>query len=152
MTETKSDALAVEVSRVLPASCQRVFDAWRNPAMLEKWWHKSEKYVCSFAEVDFREGGSYRLGMRFVEKAEPYVCYGEYREIEEPTKIVFTWNWEKTMEGVDSIVTITLKELGPEETELTLRHEQLPDNEAGKQHKEGWTDVLNTLAGVLASE
>jgi hypothetical protein len=37
-----------------------------------------------------------------------------------------------------------------EQTELTLRHSGVPDVEMGRQHKEGWTWVLSTLAERFA--
>jgi hypothetical protein len=42
-------------------------------------------------------------------------------------------------------VTVTLQPDG-EATKVTLRHANLPDDDMGRQHQEGWTWYLNTLA------
>jgi hypothetical protein len=38
-----------------------------------------------------------------------------------------------------------------DETEVTLRHSGIPDDEMGLQHKDGWTWVLSALADALAA-
>jgi hypothetical protein len=38
-----------------------------------------------------------------------------------------------------------------EQTEVTLRHAGVPDDELGRQHKEGWTWILSALADALAA-
>ncbi len=61
--------------------------------------------------MDFREGGTYRFCMRSPEGVDHWV-WGEYEEIVEPERIVFTWNrtdahgnpWSNT------VMTITLDE------------------------------------------
>jgi len=47
--------------------------------------------------------------------------------------------------GVESVVAVTFEPRGTG-TEVTLRHSGVPDDEMGRQHKDGWTWVLSTLA------
>jgi hypothetical protein len=47
--------------------------------------------------------------------------------------------------GLESVVTVTLEARG-EDTEVTLRHAGVPDDEMGHKHKEGWAWTLNMLA------
>ena len=47
--------------------------------------------------------------------------------------------------GLESIVTVTL-ESRDGGTEITLRHANVPDDELGRSHKDGWSWYLNTLA------
>jgi len=51
--------------------------------------------------------------------------------------------------GAESVVTVTLQQSG-DQTDVTLRHAGVPDDELGHQHKEGWTWILNALADALA--
>ena len=48
-------------------------------------------------------------------------------------------------QGVESVVTVTFEALG-DETEVTLRHAKVPDDEMGRRHAEGWAWMLDILA------
>ena len=63
--------------------------------------------------------------------------------------VEFTWMSEGT-KGAESVVTVTLQQSG-DQTDVTLRHAGVPDDELGHQHKEGWTWILNALADALAA-
>jgi hypothetical protein len=52
--------------------------------------------------------------------------------------------------GAESVVDVTLQ-ARRDETEVTLRHSGIPDDEMGLQHKDGWTWVLSALADALAA-
>ena len=52
--------------------------------------------------------------------------------------------------GAEPIVTVTMEGSG-NQTEVTLRHSAVPDDEMGRQHKDGWAWVLSALADALAS-
>jgi hypothetical protein len=64
--------------------------------------------------------------------------------------IEHTWMSEGT-KGAESVVTITLEPRG-EETEFTLRHSGVPDDEMGRKHKQGWEWILSMLAQGLAAK
>jgi hypothetical protein len=55
-----------------------------------------------------------------------------------------TW-MSKATRGEESVVTTIFQPLG-DETEVTLIHSGVPDDEMGRRHAEGWTWMLNTLA------
>lgn len=141
----------IELRRILPASCQRVFDAWRKPEALQHWWGPTDNYAFAEAKIDFRVGGTYEISMRVVNKDIVRTCYGEYLEINEPTRLAFTWNWKHDETPMNSVVSLDFIELGPNKTELVLRHEKLPDTELGKSHKEGWNGVFGKLEKYLAT-
>jgi Activator of Hsp90 ATPase homolog 1-like protein len=65
-------------------------------------------------------------------------------KIERPQQVEYTWMSEAT-KGVESIVALTFQAQG-EQTEVTLRHTGVPDDEMGCQHHDGWTWVLSILA------
>lgn len=63
-------------------------------------------------------------------------------------KLVFTWEWPGSAER-ESLVTFLLRPLDGG-TELTLIHEQLPDEAARESHHLGWSgwfDKLDTFLG-----
>jgi hypothetical protein len=52
--------------------------------------------------------------------------------------------------GAESTVTVTMEARG-DQTEVTLVHSGVPDDEMGRQHKDGWTWVLSMLANSIAA-
>jgi uncharacterized protein YndB with AHSA1/START domain len=75
---------------------------------------------------------------------------GEYRVIEPPSKIVFSWNIEPPDEhaGIRSEVTITLTPDGSG-TRLLIRHQQLTEAGAARRHAEGWRGAIDQLTAML---
>ena len=53
--------------------------------------------------------------------------------------------------GAESVVTVTMEPHG-DGTEVTLHHSGVPDDEMGRQHKDGWTWILSTLAEGCGSQ
>jgi hypothetical protein len=52
--------------------------------------------------------------------------------------------------GLESTVTVTIDARG-EQTEVTIRHSGVPDDEMGRQHQEGWTWMLSAIADGFAA-
>ncbi len=134
------------ISKTIPASIETVFEAWLNPQALAKFIKPMDGMADCKVEVDAREGGSFLIVMKAGDKELPH--RGEYRTIQRFEKLVFTWISDHT--GSDSIVTLTFKDCGPQETELTLHHEGLPSEEARNNHEGGWIGILEQLTGFVA--
>lgn len=56
---------------------------------------------------------------------------------------MLTWQWREMPER-ESLVTFLLEPIDGD-TELTLIHEQLPDEETRKSHVAGWNGLLDKL-------
>ena len=129
--------------RVLRAPATRIFDAWTNPSAMAVWM---TPVGSASADVDLRVGGSFRLVM-----ADEHLSIehsGEYRVIDRPRLLVFTWRSEFT--GMrDTLVTVRLTERTPSETELELTHEFATSGEA-ESHAGGWGQILSRLEGYLS--
>ena len=136
---------SVRVVRRLPARPEEVFDAWIDAESLRVWMCPGATHVAS-AEVDPRVGGKFRIVMRAAQGDVEHS--GRYREIRRPERLVFTWASNNTG-GRETLVTIELRPQGAE-TELTLTHEGLADEDARTRHRAGWTSIVEKLAGVLA--
>jgi hypothetical protein len=50
--------------------------------------------------------------------------------------------------GAESVALVTTEARG-DQTEVTIRHSGVLDDEMGRQHKDGWTWMLSTLAEGL---
>ena len=89
-----------------------------------------------------RSWTAFYLGVKHEGRTWPH--YGRFVLIERPHQVQYTWVSEAT-KGVESVVVVTFQPRG-DQTEVTLRHSGVPNDEMGHQHQEGWTWVLSMLA------
>lgn len=76
---------------------------------------------------------------------------GEYLEIEKPKKLVYTWLWEGSPpETHTTTVTILLKKVGENKTEVTLIHTGFADENMKKDHNQGWEPTFRRLEKFLS--
>lgn len=130
----------VKLVKHLKAPRSKVFEALTRPESILQWWGVDAGSTLR-AETDLRPGGRYSIVFRMLDGSE-HNPTGVYKEVVPDAKLVFTWEWPERPEW-DSQVTIELRsiDLG---TELTLTHENLPD-EAAESHEAGWTGLLQKL-------
>jgi uncharacterized protein YndB with AHSA1/START domain len=132
----------VVVERILHAPRTRVFRAWTDPALLEKWFSPVDRTTVG-VEANAVIGGRYRIGMRGPNGAVNYVS-GIYIEIEPPQRLVFTWAWETDPPGGESLVTIEFFEQG-DATRLVITHQKLETAQDRESHLHGWESCLQHL-------
>jgi len=138
----------VVVERTLAASRERVFRAWTDPGLMEKWFSPMDKTTVG-VEANVVEGGKYRIGMRGQDGVVSYVS-GRYIEIEPPRRLVFTWAWETEPPGVESLVTIEFFEQG-DSTRLVLTHQKLETQQDRDSHRRGWEGCLQHLEQIIVN-
>lgn len=95
------------VTRVFDAPREVLFEAHTKCEHLEQWWGP-RGYTLAACEMDFRPGGSYRFVHRDPD-GEEYAFRGQYREIQPPDRLVYTFEWEG-MPGHISVETGTFTE------------------------------------------
>lgn len=134
------------ITRVIPASRERVFDAWTNEEVIKKWFCPSAGMSIPVADVDAREGGEYRIVMQNKDD-ETYSPSGVYEKVSPVDQLIFSWKWADS-ELVTRVI-IDLRELSESETELTLTHEGFPETEIRDKHSEGWTGCLDRLTSLF---
>ncbi len=86
--EVDRDKLEVRISRVFNASPERLWQAFIDPEQIPKWWDKT-----TVDKHDLKVGGTWR----FVSKDEDgkvHAFSGVFKEIDEPRKIVRTFEYE----------------------------------------------------------
>lgn len=134
---------ALRMERSFAAAPEAVFDAWTAPEVLRRWWAAGADWDCPAAEVDLTVGGRYRLAMHDPASGNVHTVGGEYREIERPDRLVYTWRWE--MPGAsESLVTVEFVGDG-ERTNVVLVHEGLESDDSRAQHEHGWSACLDNL-------
>ena len=87
---------SLQVKRHLDASPKQVYRAWTDPEQLARWFAPSPDFGVVIHELDPRAGGGYHIEMRAPDGAS-HVAVGEYRELEAPRRLAFTWRWEGSL-------------------------------------------------------
>lgn len=128
----------LELTRLIPASPAEAFDGWLDPACPGTPWINAAKLILD-PTVD---GLYYWLFINESGLEKPH--YGRFTILDRPFKIQYTWMSMHTR-GLESLVTVTFQEKG-DDTLMTLRHDNLPDDEFGKGHETGWERLLNRFA------
>jgi uncharacterized protein YndB with AHSA1/START domain len=135
-----SDAIVQEITINAPAD--RIFEALTNPEERIKWWGSEGRFQVREFESDLRPGGKWTMrGMGMGEK--PFLVTGEYREIERPTLLAFTWRPDWYEEATESLVRWELKESNGV-TVVRLTHSGLTTETARTSHR-GWPQILEWL-------
>jgi len=132
----------ITVTRTIPASAEKVFDVWIDQNSPGGPWFGAERVI-----LDPVVDGLFYFAHKHEGRIWPH--YGRFTKVNRPRLVEYTWMSEAT-KGAESVVTLTLEPRG-EQTEVTLRHSGVPDDELGRRHKEGWTWILSALADAFAS-
>ena len=137
---------SLALKRRLKAPPEAVYEAWTKPEKMIRWWGNTG-HKTPIAETDLRVGGRFRVQF-WTPDDEHHSVSGVYREIEPPTRLVFSWAWQSTPER-ESQVTVDLKP-DNDGTILTLTHEQFFSEQARDDHRGGWSMALDKLEKVFA--
>jgi uncharacterized protein YndB with AHSA1/START domain len=144
------DQLTLRLQRLLPGTRERVFGACTKPAELAEWWGP-QGFTTRRIELDLRVGGRYRIAMQPPD-GEPFHLSGEFRAIDPPTLLEYTFVWEPPdPDDRETIVTVSIRGLG-ESTELGLIQSGFATEGRRALHEAGWTESLDRLQVWLSSQ
>jgi glutathione S-transferase len=138
------------IERTFNAPAQRVFDAFTSEEVMRRWWHAGADWETPEASVDLRIGGEVRVVMRNPHADVSYGGGGVYTEIDPPARLAFTWIWDDDDEHTEQLIVIDFDESGGS-THVTFSHQNLWNEEAVRNHREGWTAALDNLERVLGA-
>jgi len=130
---------SVTIVRRIKASPAKVWAAITQPDQMIQWWGPDAGPTLR-ADVDVRPGGRFSVVFRLL-NGDEHNPTGIYREVIPERKLVFTWDLPGERE---SLVTFLLEPIEGG-TELTLRHEHLPDEAQLESHEQGWIGLLDKL-------
>ena len=139
-----SDQLLI-VRREMPAPVAHVFDALTKPELIAKWFFAGPDWSARI-ETTAESGAPYLLEMIEPGGAVTKI-WGEFREIDPPKRLVFTWNSEI---AEDTVVTIELTPGKNDTTTLVLYH-ALPEI-LQPVHTAGWNGCLENLLRYLRTK
>lgn len=138
----------LRLSRIIQAPVSKVFEAWTQPEHMQNWCCPDPAGKLDI-DQDFRVGGKFRIRMNMTD-GKTATAYGEYKEIDAPNRVAYTWEWEEEEHhmDVDTLITVEFVEKDGG-TEVQMTHEGIPHVEARDGHDEGWKLCLDRLVRVF---
>jgi len=143
-------AEAIYIERTYDAPAEAVFDAWTDERVLRRWFHAQRDWTTSEASVDLRIGGAVRVVMHDPVKGEDHGGGGHYTEVDRPTRLAFTWTWDR--DHRETLIEIDFEASAGGGTTVRFTHSNLRDLEAARNHEEGWGNCFDNLERALAGE
>jgi uncharacterized protein YndB with AHSA1/START domain len=138
----RDDTIVQEVTIKAPA--KRIFSALTRPEELLKWWAAEGKFQIMHAECDLQPGGKWRMQVAGKSAAEAPVStvYGEYRTIDPPRVLTYTW----IREHEDYPETLVRWDLEEKDGYTTVRvtHSGLV-SEGLRARNSGWPVIVGLL-------
>lgn len=141
-------ALMVKTAKSFPVTAEQLYNAWTNPDQLKQWWKPMGN---SLKEVinDLKQGGT----VRYIFNDNKLVISGEYLEVKENEKLVYTWKWELPHDAVRNAeykLAVNFVNKG-DGSEINVLQENFETEESMLPHQEGWEKGLNDLENFLTS-
>jgi len=141
-TAMKTDEAIVQ-EIVIESSAERIFQALTKPGELVKWWGIPGRFQATAVESDLRPGGRWK--MTVAAGGGTSSVSGEYREIERPHLLVFTWIREE--DAVETVVRWELEE-SDGVTRVRVTHSGLM-TERLRTRNDGWPMIVGLLRSYL---
>jgi uncharacterized protein YndB with AHSA1/START domain len=144
--EVDKDKLEVRIKRLFDATPERMWKAYTDPADLAQWWDNTK-----IETNDVRVGGKWRY-VSTDDDGKVHAFRGEFKELEEPRKIVRTFEYEPWA-GHVMTETVMLEPRGDNRTAMTTisKYANLDDLEGmvNSGMERGATAGLDRLAKLV---
>jgi uncharacterized protein YndB with AHSA1/START domain len=149
--ESVSDA-GFSLTRVFDAPRERVWREWTEPERFADWYGGTQCEIpISTVSMDVRPGGTWKATM-FCEPARREINWeGEYHEVVEPERLVFTVTDQPGDERRD-LITVVLTDLGDGRTEMLFEQRDHMTAEQYERAKQGWGGFFDRIDERLAAE
>jgi uncharacterized protein YndB with AHSA1/START domain len=140
----------ITITRIFDAPRERVWREWADPEAFADWFGGSESEVpLSTVSMDVRPGGSWRLTM-FADRGRHEIHWkGEYLEVVEPERIVFTIS-DQPGDEAHELITVVLTDLGDGRTEMVFQQRGRLPTEVYERAGQGWSSFFDRIAERLA--
>jgi uncharacterized protein YndB with AHSA1/START domain len=146
MIERRARVLRIE--RTFAAPIERVFDAWTSEEVLRRWLHGMPGWETPTAEVDLQVGGRIRIVMRDPIDGTEAGAAGEYRVVEPPRRLVFTWVWDDQPDQ-PQLIELEFSERDGRTTVL-MTNSAIPSDLRLESQERGWQVCYDNLERLLA--
>jgi uncharacterized protein YndB with AHSA1/START domain len=144
-------AEGITITRVLDAPRERVWKEWTEPERFGDWFGGPESEVpLATISMDVEEGGSWRATMFFGPDRHQIEWKGEYREVVEPERLVFTVS-DQPGDDAYELVIVDLIDLGDGRTEMRFQQRGGMSPEQYERAGAGWSGFFDCIAERLAA-
>lgn len=142
-----NEGLWLRITRLLPAAREEVWRSLTDPERVPQWFGP-KGFSSPGVEFEPQVGAGLRIAMQPPD-GEPFHLLGEFREVEAPSRLSYTFIWNPPdPDDRETVVTLTLAEHGPQ-TEITVVQGEFATAERLELHREGWTDSVERLEQSL---
>jgi uncharacterized protein YndB with AHSA1/START domain len=139
----------ITIVRVFDAPRARVWREWIEPERFADWFGgNSAEIPLSTVTMDARPGGSWRATMLVDGRAIQWK--GEYREVLEPERLVFTLSDQPGEEAYE-LITVVLTDLADGRTEMHFQQRGSLPPEQYERAAGGWSTFFDRIAERLAA-
>ena len=142
--------LGISLTRVFEAPRERLWAEWTEPEAFADWFGGPECEVpLSSVTMDVRPGGAWKLTMFAPPDRREINWWGEYREVDEPERLVFTIS-DQPAKDLWELVIVVLTDLGDGRTEMHFEQRGRMAPEEYERAKTGWGGFFDRMAERLA--
>lgn len=138
-------SVVVRASHTYRASVERVFDAWLDPVVAERFLFATPEGRRTRVEIDPRVGGRFRIDEERGKELAMHL--GEYLEIDRPRRLVFTFATDPEEAPSRVTIEVTPKNSG---SEAVLTHVIAPEWAVwADRTRAGWERILRGLEHAI---
>ncbi|MFC9945248.1 SRPBCC family protein [Streptomyces pratensis] len=141
----------IDITRVVAAPRDRVFEAWTVPEDFAAWYGGDADVPLDRVSMDVTPGGEWSLVMVVPGAEMPF--HGVYRAVSAPERLVFTLRDRSAPPGTEGeTVTVTFTERSRKSTEMVFR--QRGGNLTPEQYaaaEDGWEAFFDALDALLGA-
>jgi uncharacterized protein YndB with AHSA1/START domain len=142
----------IRMTRTFDAPRERVWSEWTEPEAFADWFGGTAAEIpVSTVSMDVREGGAWRATMYFGPGRREIRWEGEYLEVLEPERLVFTVT-DRPGEDAHELVIVVLTDLGDGRTEMLFEQRGRMTAAQYKRTGEGWTGFFDRIEERLAGD
>jgi uncharacterized protein YndB with AHSA1/START domain len=140
----------ITITRVFDAPRESVWREWTEPARFADWFGGPQSEVpLSTVSMDVRPGGQWRATMFADADRREIRWEGEYRDVAEPERLVFTVSDDPGGELYE-LVTVVLIDLGDGRTAMRFEQRGHMRPEEYERAESGWGEFFDRIAERLA--
>lgn len=140
----------VSLHRVIKASPEKIFRAFSDPTA-HSTWLPPYGYVCTVQQMDFKEGGKFRMTFINFSTGNGHSFGGEYLEIKTNELIKYSDKFDDPNLPGEMTTTVWLRKVFCG-TELKVLQEGIPEAIPAEMCYLGWQESLEKLIKLVEPE
>lgn len=141
---------AITIVHVFDAPRELVFRNWIDASDVRTWF-APDNCTVTFCEVDARPGGKWRVAYHYAFGGE-YIEHGEFYEVVEPERLVFSLIQEDGEGHVRhrTLITVSFVTVGAK-TEMTFTQTGFETSRMRDSNVVGWNECFQKLSTHMAN-